>query len=312
MSLVSNAICHIHLKGITPFRTAQAIQSTIASAFLKNKAAISSIQASTTEQPAPIPTVLTFQPTPTYTTGRRQLVAPLSPALLDSLKAPLAINNETHFAEVVSTSRGGLTTYHGPGQTVVYPILDLRNLPGSSVVNPRAISPRCYIHLLEEITIHVLAAYGIAAKRTENPGVWYTDEEKIASLGVHLRRNVSSYGVGINRWVERGWWDRIEACGLPGKRVIGAEDVLKEEGGRMSEIEEWRLPSLWMEKFALRLANYGAKEGSHPIQPRNDDMVFWGDVDEIPSEVMKLIREAGLDKKDMNRDGGWISHWRWG
>jgi lipoate-protein ligase B len=237
-------------------------------------------------------------------------VAPLPPALLDSLKAPLTLNDGTHFAEVVPTSRGGLTTYHGPGQTVIYPILDLRDLPGSSSTNSLVISPRCYIHLLEEITINVLAAYDIAAKRTENPGVWYTDDEKIASLGVHLRRNVTSYGVGINQRVERGWWDRIEACGLPGKRVIGAEDVIKGKGGRMTEIEEWRLPSLWMEKFAQSLANLGIKEG-HSIQPRKDDKKFWDNVDEIPSEVMRLIRAAHLDKEDMNRDGGWISHWRW-
>ncbi|PQE29365.1 lipoyltransferase protein [Rutstroemia sp. NJR-2017a WRK4] len=311
MSFVSNAICHIHLKGITPFRTAQAIQFAIASAFLKNKAATSTIQASAVQQLAPTPTVLTFQPTPTYTTGRRQLVAPLPPTLLESLKAPLTINDETQFAEVVPTSRGGLTTYHGPGQTVIYPILDLRSLPGSSSANPSAISPRCYIHLLEETTIDVLAAYDIAAKRTENPGVWYTDDEKIASLGVHLRRNVSSYGVGINQRVERGWWDRIEACGLPGKRIVGAEDIIRGKGGRMTEIEEWRLPSLWMEKFAQKLANFGAKEGSHPIQPRRDEMKSWDNVHEISSEVMKLIRAAHLDKEDMNRDGGWISHWRW-
>lgn len=65
--------------------------------------------------------------------------------------------------------------------------------------------------------------YGIKSFTTDNPGVWTSEDEKIASVGVHLRRNVTSHGVGINVGTDLGWFDRIVACGLVGKKTTSFE-----------------------------------------------------------------------------------------
>lgn len=59
--------------------------------------------------------------------------------------------------------------------------------------------------------------------RTENPGVWADEQNKICALGVHLRRNVTSHGIGLNVGVELGWFGRIVACGLEGKSATSLE-----------------------------------------------------------------------------------------
>jgi lipoyl(octanoyl) transferase len=100
---------------------------------------------------------------------------------------------------------------------VIYPILDLKGIHSS--VWPKGLTARCYVNLLEETTIKTLARFGVLGKRTDNPGVWVDDDTKIAALGVHLRRNVTSYGVGLNLSTELRWFDRIVACGLEGKKT---------------------------------------------------------------------------------------------
>ncbi|TVY36851.1 putative octanoyltransferase, partial [Lachnellula occidentalis] len=133
---------------------------------------------------------------------------------------------------LIDSSRGGLTTFHGPGQLVLYPILDLKSI--RSPKYPKGLGVRDYVCLLEHSTIAVLAKWDIEAKRTANPGVWVEvysaeenaygeevekmEEKKIAALGVHLRRNVSSYGVGLNVYTDLRWFERITACGARGAR----------------------------------------------------------------------------------------------
>lgn len=82
------------------------------------------------------------------------------------------------------------------------------------------------------------ARYGVETRRTDNPGVWYDEERKICAVGVHLRRNVSSHGVGLNVHTDLGWLDRIVGCGLEGKRAtsleaVGVEGRSVEEVGRV-------------------------------------------------------------------------------
>jgi lipoate-protein ligase B len=134
--------------------------------------------------------------------------------------------------EIVPTLRGGQTTFHGPGQLVIYPILDLKT---PFPLFPKGISVRCYVHLLEQTTINWLTWWQVVGIRTENPGVWdESGERKIAALGVHLRRNITSYGVGLNINTDLRWFERIVACGLAGKGVTNVEELRKERG-----IEEW-------------------------------------------------------------------------
>lgn len=82
------------------------------------------------------------------------------------------------------------------------------------------------------------ARYGVETRRTQNPGVWTDEEHKICAVGVHLRRNVSSHGVGLNVTTEMGWFERIQACGLEGKKTTslllqGVEGIQVEEVGRV-------------------------------------------------------------------------------
>ena len=155
-------------------------------------------------------------------------------------------------AEVQETLRGGQITFHGPGQLVIYPILDLKSI--KSALWPKGLSVRCYVNLLEETTIRVLSHYKLKGIRTSNPGVWIDEDKKIAALGVHLRRNVTSYGVGLNISTDLRWFDRIVACGLEGKQTTS----LQNEGvkrwsqeGRM--LRPTKVASIWAKEFARGL-----------------------------------------------------------
>jgi lipoate-protein ligase B len=216
---------HIHLPGITPFATASAIQDVLVRQFLDHKALTSSQYPPSPPPPAPTPTILTFSPNPVYTTGRRER-GTLSTAQIDVLKATLPSLETPPYnaevtkqnAEVHETLRGGQTTFHGPGQLVIYPILDLKAI--KTKLWPKGLTAKCYVNLLEEATIRTIGGpHGIKGIRTDNPGVWIDEQTKIAALGVHLRRNIASYGVGLNVKTDLRWFDRIVACGLEGKRT---------------------------------------------------------------------------------------------
>jgi lipoyl(octanoyl) transferase len=93
--------------------------------------------------------------------------------------------------EVVETNRGGRSTYHGPGQLVCYPILDL-NRHGRDV--------KRYVRDLEESVVRTLAAFGLAGETLEGlTGVWFTrPPRKVASIGVHVSRWVTTHGYALN------------------------------------------------------------------------------------------------------------------
>lgn len=244
MSKTTAILRHIHLPNITPFRHAQEIQQSLVKQFLSRKALVSSPSRSPAEAPlppAPSPTILTFTPTPVYTLGRREHGS-LSEQQKDLLRAGFRSGNsesEHHgdqalqYAEIVETQRGGQTTFHGPNQLVIYPILDLKPSSSSYPAFPKGLSVRCYVNLLEQATINTLARWNIEGIRTENPGVWEKRsdgdqgiEKKIAALGVHLRRNVTSYGVAVNVKTDLAWFERIVACGLEGKGVTSMLEIL--------------------------------------------------------------------------------------
>lgn len=123
--------------------------------------------------------------------------------------------------EVHPTNRGGQTTYHGPGQLVGYPILNL---------SPDRRDVRRYVRDLQETLIRTLADYGIAGRRREGQdfiGVW-VDERKIASIGVHLSRWVTIHGFALNVRTDLSYFGGIVACGLPDVRMTSIESLLGE------------------------------------------------------------------------------------
>jgi lipoyl(octanoyl) transferase len=117
---------------------------------------------------------------------------------------------------VVPADRGGQVTYHGPGQLVAYPLLDVRRL---------GIAVRDLVLRLEQSVIDLVAAHGIhAAGRRDAPGV-YVDGRKLASLGLRIRRGASYHGVALNVAMDLEPFTRINPCGLAGMQVTQLADL---------------------------------------------------------------------------------------
>ena len=111
---------------------------------------------------------------------------------------------------VVQVDRGGQVTYHGPGQIVAYPLIDIRRL-GMGV--------RALVTAIEQAIVEVLAAYDVgAAPRADAPGV-YVDGAKIASLGLRIRRGKSFHGLALNINMDLEPFQRINPCGFQGLNV---------------------------------------------------------------------------------------------
>jgi len=196
---------HIHLPGLTPYARALQIQSEHVRKHLDHKT-LSESEFHEKYKQNPFPTLMTFETLPTYTCGRRQ-VGRLSVSDI----AYLRNDGEAGFYEDL---RGGETTYHGPGQLVAFLI---------STLIPRLGSTTTHVRLLESAVIDTCSAYGINGFTTRDPGVWTSADDKIASVGVHMRRYVTSYGIGLNVATDLGWFERIVACGLVGKRATSFE-----------------------------------------------------------------------------------------
>ena len=117
---------------------------------------------------------------------------------------------------VVTVDRGGQVTYHGPGQLVAYPLLDVRRL---------GITVRALVLQLEQAVIDMAAAHGIVAEgRRDAPGV-YVDGRKLASLGLRIRRGASYHGVAINVAMDLAPFARINPCGMEGMQVTQLADL---------------------------------------------------------------------------------------
>jgi lipoate-protein ligase B len=153
-------------------------------------------------------TLLLLEHPPTITLGRRATLDDvyLSPAELT--KRGIALEKST---------RGGLVTYHGPGQLVGYPIVKLR---------ARGLTVPCYVRALELAIIEALGELGIAAHVHEtHVGVW-TDRGKIAAIGVAQRHGVSMHGFAINLQPDLSHFDLINPCGIADLGVTSASAIL--------------------------------------------------------------------------------------
>ena len=121
---------------------------------------------------------------------------------------------------VHEVDRGGEVTYHGPGQLVGYPILDLRMIGG----------PVRYVRGLEGALIDTLATFDITVHTVEGlPGVWLgegPERRKIAAIGVRVSRGVSSHGFALNISTDLTYFQHIVACGIPGLNVTSMEREL--------------------------------------------------------------------------------------
>ena len=116
---------------------------------------------------------------------------------------------------VIQVDRGGQVTYHGPGQLVVYCLLDVRRL---------GLGARALVTILEQAVIELLAAHGsFAQARPDAPGV-YLEGAKVASLGLRIRQGRSYHGLSLNVAMDLEPFSRINPCGYPGLRVTQLRD----------------------------------------------------------------------------------------
>lgn len=137
-------------------------------------------------------------------------------------------------AELVEADRGGDVTYHGPGQLVGYPILDVPGRRGGGMADTAA-----YVHSVEQVLIDVLAELGLSGSRLRgHPGVWLGSDgaeqscspRKVAAIGVRICRGRSMHGFALNVDTDLAWFDRIVACGITDKKVTS----LRAEGSQAS------------------------------------------------------------------------------
>jgi lipoyl(octanoyl) transferase len=165
-------------------------------------------------------TVLLLEHPPTITLGRRTEEG--------EVHIPSGVS-----VELVESDRGGKSTYHGPGQLVCYPILDL-NRHGRDV--------KLYCRNLEEAIVRTVASFGIEAATIEGlTGVWlHSPPRKIASIGVHISRWVTTHGYALNVNLDPApFTDWITACGLEDAMFTS----LERETGRAITVDEARGPA---------------------------------------------------------------------
>jgi lipoate-protein ligase B len=167
-----------------------------------------------------LPDLLLFLEHPhVITLGRRgnrsHLIA--SPEVLEEMKIP-----------IFHVERGGDVTYHGPGQLVVYPIFNLKEY-GYRLIR--------YVDQLEEVILCVLKDFGMDGRKDSlNRGVW-VNGDKIASIGVAIKRWVSFHGFSLNYETDLKYFDLIHPCGLVGKKMTSMTEILGEKITRKSLTE---------------------------------------------------------------------------
>ena len=146
--------------------------------------------------------------------------------------------------EVAETDRGGDITYHGPGQLVVYPILDL---------NALGLRLHGYMRFLEEVVIDTLARWGIQGSRLEAAtGVW-VNGSKICAMGVRLSRWVSMHGLALNVTTNLEHFDLIVPCGLAGRTVTSMRRELGSCCPALADVRE-----VVLDRFRAAVAGAGA------------------------------------------------------
>eukprot|EP00892_Ulva_mutabilis_P007875 jgi/Ulvmu1/545/UM001_0553.1 len=154
-----------------------------------------------------VDTMLCLEHTRVFTIGKRGGVRDFRQDVQEVIKSG---------AEVHTVPRGGEVTYHGPGQVVVYPIMNVRSM-----------GPRAYVDSLQHSMIATLADWGIQAHadRPKTAGVWVGDR-KIGAVGVRFSRGVSTHGMALNVDMDLNWFGKIVPCGDPDAHVTSMADQL--------------------------------------------------------------------------------------
>ena len=191
------AVCEVHRLGLVDYEDAWAFQRELAGCRAADE----------------IPdTLLLLEHPPVYTTGKR------------NTESNLRLPAEMLAAPLVASDRGGDITFHGPGQLVAYPLIDLR-ATRLGVVD--------YVRNLEEVIIRTLRDYGIeSGLECGLTGVW-VGNDKIAAIGVRVSRPggasgawITTHGLALNVDVDLTWFERIVPCGLADRGVTSIKQLL--------------------------------------------------------------------------------------
>jgi lipoyl(octanoyl) transferase len=178
-------------------------------------------------------------------------------------------------------NRGGDVTYHGPGQLVGYPIIDLRgDWPGKK--GPH-LGPVDFVRLLEEVLIRTCGDFGVMAQRIcKLTGVWTLaggsiPEKKIAAIGVHVSQGVTSHGFALNVTTDLRDFDWIIPCGITDRQVTSLELEVRDDTHPTMEAainstarnfgRVFQRQTLWCESLEVLLNPIPGAQGSMPNEP---------------------------------------------
>ena len=303
---------HVHL--IRPhYLHIGALQDHLVRQHLDYKASVShhgqNTESEASEIEPPPPTLLTCTPLATYNCGRRDM---------SKMTAETIHYLRSKGSEFFESPRGGQLTWHGPGQMMAYLICDLRR---------HKLTPRTHMRMLEEAAANVAVKWKLQTNLFEkHPGLWTAGSDpmpvkwkrigetrrgvadverpkqmgkvdvgppakhrKLASVGVHLRRNISSYGIGINIKPNLSNFMRINACGMSGDRVTS----FVEEGGLRGKdeskgkaIDMRRVEKFFAKEIAFML------DGVEPTPEQQMESALWD-----RAEEMKTIEGELRSKK---------------
>uniref|UniRef100_A0AC34FTK6 Putative lipoyltransferase 2, mitochondrial n=1 Tax=Panagrolaimus sp. ES5 TaxID=591445 RepID=A0AC34FTK6_9BILA len=136
-------------------------------------------------------------------------------------------------ADFVRIKRGGMITFHGPGQLVAYPLCNLNHLKlhlTDDVINT-SVGVKTFVNCVEEIIIQLLTNdYNISSVgRTEDTGVWVESQRKIAAIGIQVRHGITSHGFALNCNTDLRWFDNIIPCGIEGKESTSISKELSKD-----------------------------------------------------------------------------------
>lgn len=164
-------------------------------------------------------------------------------------------------AEFFRTNRGGLITFHGPGQLVAYPILNLKQFKSSM---------KWYVNQIERMIIRLCAEFGIKGETSPNTGVWVNDK-KICAIGVHGSRYITTHGLALNCNTNLSWFDHIVPCGIEGK---GVTSISKELDVNVTIQDLLPLfQNAFQDQFKCCLIQYTAEESHELFKLINDNQI---------------------------------------
>ena len=164
------------------------------------------VQSHLNRNPKVKPSLLLLQHYPVYTVGlRSSMYSKQEEDYLTKLGA-----------DYVRANRGGLITFHGPGQLVVYPILNLKE---------EKLGVKQYVNYLEEVIIQLCNEIDISAKRSPHTGVWIGNN-KVCAMGINVQRGITSHGLALNCNIDLSWFNHIVPCGIHGKGVTSISECL--------------------------------------------------------------------------------------